>query len=72
MGISIIVLILCKKQKGNIFDKTVMKPDENGETVLPLTAKEKVAGFFTMRMTMFTLYSILMMIYYIYLSTQLI
>lgn len=72
MGISIIGLILCKKQKGNIFDKTVMKPDENGETVLPLTAKEKVAGFFTVRMTMFTLYSILMMIYYIYLSTQLI
>ncbi len=70
--ISLVGFALVWRKEGSIFDKTAMKPDENGALVLSLTPNEKISGFFTARMTLFTIYSIFLMIYYIYLSTQLI
>ena len=70
--ISVIGFAYTWHKEGTVFDKTQMKPDENGEPASPLSTTEKIAGFFTVRMTLFTVYSILMMTYYIYLSTQLI
>lgn len=70
--ISIVGFVYTWRREGTVFDKTQMKLDENGEDVLPLSISEKISGFFTTRMTLFTIYSILMMTYYIYLSTQLI
>lgn len=69
--ISLIGYLIYILKKGKIINKLVMKPDENGNEVLPLSANEKAAGFFAPSMIMFVLYSLFTMAYYVYLSTRL-
>lgn len=49
--------------------KLEIKPDENGEPVLPLSVAERVSGFFSVGMIIFVLFSFFTMAYYLYLST---
>jgi hypothetical protein len=67
--ISLAVFLVLILKKGRFIEKTVMKPDENGEEVLPLTFSEKAAGFFSVGMLMFVIYSFITMAYFIYKST---
>lgn len=71
MGMSIIGLLAYKKDGGELIEKLRLKPDENGGEVMPLTLGERVSGFFSAGMTLFTVYSVATMIYYVYLSTLL-
>lgn len=72
MALGIVGYVASLKKGRSAISVNAMKPDENGEEVLPLTKNEKIAGFFTTRMIIFVLYSLITMIYYVYLSTQLI
>lgn len=67
-AVSAACLLLILRKSGGVFSEYRLKPDENGEEVLPLTAKEKMSGFFTPPMMMFILYSVLTMVSYIFLS----
>ena len=67
--ISLAVFLVMILKKGSFMKKTVMKPDENGEEVLPLSFSEKAAGFFSIGMIMFVVYSFITMAYYVYKST---
>ena len=67
--ISLTVFLVMILKKGSFMEKTVMKPDENGEEVLPLSFSEKAAGFFSVGMIMFVMYSFITMAYYVYKST---
>lgn len=58
-------------KKGKIINKLVLKPDENGNEVAPLSVSERISGFFSIGMIFFTLYSVVVMAYYIYLSLTL-
>ena len=58
-------------KRGKIYDKLVLKPDENGNEVAPLSVSERVSGFFSIGMIFFALYSVVIMAYYIYLSLKL-
>ena len=71
MLLSLVVLLVGILKKGSVIGKLKMKPDENGNEVAPLTVSERVSGFFSLGTVLFTLYSIFMMVYYIYLSTKL-
>ena len=70
MFVSVLSLLVDIIKKGSIFTPLVMKPDENGETVAPLTLTERVSGFFTVGMLLYVAYSLAMTVYYIYLSIQ--
>ena len=69
--ISLLVLLCQIYKKGSFIEKLRMKPDENGNEVAPLTLGERVSGFFSVGIILFTAYSVFVMIYYIYLSTRL-
>lgn len=69
MAISLVVFLLSILKKGSFINKLVLKPDENGEEVQPLSASEKVGGFFSAGMMIFVLYAVFTMIFYVYLST---
>ena len=45
-----------------------MKPDENGNEVLPLSVSERISGFFSAPMVIFIVYCVAIMSYYVYLS----
>ena len=66
--ISLVVFLVMILKKGSFIEKTVMKPDENGEEVLPLSFSEKAEGFFSVGMIMFVMYSFITMAYYVYKS----
>lgn len=66
--ISLVGIIAYAKKKGRLIDKLIIKPDENGEVVAPLTIKERVSGFFSTGIVLFTIYSLITMIGLIYLS----
>ncbi len=68
-AISLTVFLVRIFKKGSFMGKLILKPDENGEEVAPLSAREKVSGFFSGGMTVFVLYAVFTMIFYIYLST---
>lgn len=70
MAISLVGFLLSILKKGSFIRPISMKPDENGESVAPLSASEKVAGFFNVKMVLFIAYSFAVMAYFIYLSTQ--
>lgn len=55
--------------RGVLGGKIEMKPDENGNEVLPLGTLDKVRGFFGVGMIFFIIYSVLTMAYYVFLST---
>lgn len=66
-----LVVYLVKILKGEkLFTPLKLKPDENGDEVAFLTVKERILGFASTGMIIFILYSLLTMISYIYLSTQ--
>ena len=67
--ISLIGLLVYFKKKGRIIDKLIIKPDENGEAVAPLSTKERIVGFFSKGIILFAVYSLVIMIGLIYLST---
>lgn len=69
--ISLLVLLCQIYKKGSFIEKLRMKPDENGNEVAPLTLGERVSGFFSVGIILFTAYSVFVMIYYVYLSTRL-
>ncbi len=66
--ISVICLAFLLKKNGGFLSRLEMKPDENGNEVIPLSTSEKLSGFFTGAMIIFILYSLLTMIIYIVLS----
>ena len=57
-----------KKHKIAFKKEIEMKPDENGNKVLPLSVSERISGFFSIGMSIFVVYCIAMMSYYVYLS----
>ncbi len=71
MLLSLVVMLVGILKKGSFIQKLRMKPDENGNEVLPLSISERISGFFSVGIVLFTVYSVFIMIYYIYLSTKL-
>lgn len=67
--ISVIGLGMYFKKKGRLIEKTVLKPDENGNEVALLSIEERVSGFFSISMVLFVLYSVITMLGLILLST---
>lgn len=67
-AISVLCLAFLFKRSGGFLTRLEMKPDENGNEVIPLSASEKFSGFFTGAMIIFILYSLLTMLIYIALS----
>ena len=61
-------IIVYVKKKGRLIDKLILKPDENGEAVMPLSVRERISGFFSTGVVIFTIYSLLIMIGLIWLS----
>ena len=57
-----------KKNKITFKKEIEMKPDENGNEVLPLSVSERISGFFSIGMSIFVVYCIAIMSYYVYLS----
>ena len=57
-------------KKGELIDKLVMKPDENGDAVMPLGRSERVRGFFSRGVVLYIVYAMLRAVYLIYLSMQ--
>lgn len=67
--LSLIGFLWCVKKNKITFKKEIeMKPDENGNKVLPLSVSERISGFFSIRMSIFVVYCIAIMSYYVYLS----
>lgn len=69
--ISLVGYLIYIFKKGRIINKLILKPDENGGEVAPLSAGERATGFFSPVMILFVLYSFIVMAYYIYLSISL-
>lgn len=61
-------LAYIKKHKIKFEKGIKMKPDENGNEVLPLSVDERISGFFSAGMMIFTAYCVAIMSYYVYLS----
>lgn len=57
-------------KKGELIDKLVLKPDENGGAVKPLTFSERIRGFFSRGVVLYIVYAMLRAMYLIYLSMQ--
>lgn len=57
-----------KKNKITFKKEIEMKPDENGNKVLPLSVSERISGFFSLGMSIFVVYCVAIMSYYVYLS----
>ena len=57
-----------KKNKITFKKEIEMKPDENGNEVLPLSVSERISGFFSIGMSIFVVYCVAIMSYYVYLS----
>ncbi len=53
---SLVAFLVYISKRGRVFDPTVMKRDENGEEVAPLSKKELTHGFFSPMMILFVLY----------------
>lgn len=70
MAISLVGFLLHILKKGRFIGKLVLKPDENGEQVAPLSIGERVSGFLSIGMIIFVVYCMATMVLYIYLSTQ--
>lgn len=66
--ISAIGLGIYFKKKGRLIEKTVLKPDENGNEVALLSIQERVSGFFSIGIVLFTAYSLTTMIGLVLLS----
>ena len=67
--ISFLGLFWYIKKKKITFSKGIeMKPDENGNDVLPLSVGERISGFFSASMVIFIAYCVAIMSYYVYLS----
>ena len=66
--ISLVVLAVYAKKRGWLIEKLILKPDENGEAVAPLSVKERVSGFFSTGIVLYTAYALFTMIGLIYLS----
>ncbi len=62
------VFIVITIKKGELIDKLVLKPDENGDPVSPLSARERVSGFFSRGVVLYLSYAIFRAIYLIYLG----
>lgn len=70
MFISLAVFLIKIIKKGSFIQKLTLKPDENGNEVAPLTISERITGFFSLGISLFTMYSIAMMVYFIYLCVK--
>ena len=68
--ISAVVFAMHFGKRGCIFDKLVLKRDENGNEVAPLSVRERICGFFSKGMTLFTIYCILVALGLIYMSER--
>lgn len=66
--ISLVALAVYAKKRGCLIDKLILKPDENGEAVAPLSLKERVSGFFSTGIVLYTIYALFTMIGLVYLS----
>lgn len=60
-AISVVGVVIYVKKKGRLIDKLVIKPDENGREVSPLTVQERVSGFFSGGIILFIVYSMIVM-----------
>lgn len=69
--ISLVGYLIYIFKKGRIINKLILKPDENGNEVAPLSVSERAAGFFSPAMILFAVYSVIVMAYYVYLSISL-
>ena len=72
MALCLIIFLVGVLKTGKFADKLQMKPDENGEEVLPLSFAEKASGFTSLGMIMFIIYSLSVMIMFILKSVDLI
>ncbi len=70
MAVCLIIYLLGVYKKGRFAEKLVLKPDENGEEVLPLSFSEKASGFLSLGMVLFILYSVAIMTMLIIMSIQ--
>ena len=67
--LSLIGFLGCVKKNKITFKKEIeMKPDENGNEVLSLSISERISGFFSIGMSIFVVYCVAIMSYYVYLS----
>ena len=60
-AISVVGIVIYVKKKGRLIDKLVIKPDENGNFVAPLTLQERASGFFSGGIIVFVVYSLIVM-----------
>ena len=67
-AISLVGIALYAKKKGRLMDKLVLKPDENGMPVSPLSVEDRVSGFFSTGIVLYTVYSFVIMVGLILLS----
>lgn len=67
-AVSVVGCVLYVRGGGTVIYPIRMKPDENGEAVEPLSAREKTVGFFSFGMVMFVVYALIIMIGYMLLS----
>jgi len=68
--VSALVLAVHFKKKGRIIEKTVLKPDENGNEVALLSVRERISGFFSVGMVFYVIYSLIMTLGLIALSVN--
>ena len=60
--VSLAVIIIYAKKKGRLIDNLILKPDENGNIVEPLSVSERISGFFSIGIILYTVYSVVTMI----------
>ena len=63
--------IYAYKKKRRAISPFVLKPDENGNEVLPLSVRERASGFFCVGIALFAIYSLFTMISLIIMSVKL-
>ncbi len=68
MALCLIIFLLGVLKRGTIAGKLQMKPDENGEEVLPLSFADKLGGFGSLGMILFVIYSFAVMTMFILMS----
>lgn len=69
MAVCLVIYLVDALHEEGFIKPLRLKPDENGEDVLSLTAGERVRGFFSIANILFVLYSVAIMGFYLYLST---
>ena len=69
MAVCLVIYLIDVLKQGEFIKPLKLKPDENGEEVLPLSVGERVRGFFSVGNILFVMYSVTIMGFYLYLST---